>query len=330
MPSCGVCQFSCKKNQSWTRHLLTVKHQIAVQNHAIQQHEVQKHEVQQADMERPGPSRMLQCFCCQYTCFKKSDFTKHFLTQKHQINSKRHEPQKAGQEAFKEGSQAAPQSMHLNEKLLLTLMQDNADFKRVLVDMHKHTSDLQQQMVQVCAAAAAAPMININHTTNKTFNLNFFLNEQCKNAMNISDFIASFQLQLPDLENVGKLGYVDGLAHIILARLKEMNIYDRPIHCTDARREVMHVKDNNIWEKDSGDEHSKIRKAVQVISKQNAQLLKCWRDTHPESNAMHSKENDQFLLLVVEALGGKGAKSKTENENKVMRQIAKHMAIEKN
>ena len=345
---CPSCNFGCKKVQSWTRHLLTTKHVTL--------------EPKPKPMPIPvaNPAQTLEtadkcfvCKSCHYQCRKSSDFAKHCLTRKHNTNvlasaaaaapapapafapgsafahASSNAPGPASNApgpAFAHASSNAPGTAHLNEKLVLALIQDNMDFKRVLVDMHKHTNALHEQMVHACTTAA--PVININNTTHKTFNLNFFLNEQCKNAMNISDFINSFQLKLHDLENVGKLGYVDGLANIILARLKEMDIYDRPIHCTDARRDVMHVKDNNIWEKDSGDEHSKIRKAVQSISKKNANLLNCWQETHPESGCISSKYNDQFMLLVVEALGGKGGK--TESENKVMRQIAKQMAIGKN
>ena len=145
--------------------------------------------------------------------------------------------------------------------------------------------------------------------------------------MNISEFVDSFQLQLADLEQVGDLGYVHGLTNVIVKRLQEMDIYRRPIHCSDQKRDVMHVKDNNIWEKDSGDEHSKVRLAVQAISNKNTKQLLKWREKYPQSAIIESKYNDQFLLLVVEAMGGKG--NKTENENKIMHHIAKEVFITK-
>ena len=204
------------------------------------------------------------------------------------------------------------------------LLKGQEELKNVMLEFVKTNLLLQTQIMEMCRNQAPVTTINNN---NRTFNLNFFLNEQCKNAMNLSDFVSSFKMQLSDLEQVGRLGFVEGMADVILRRVKDMDIYDRPFHCSDGRRVVMHVKDNDIWEKDSGDENSKIRHAVQILSNKNAKMLMEWRNTHPASTQINHAQNDQFMILVIEAMGGKG--DKTENENKIMRQIAKEVLVGK-
>ena len=122
--------------------------------------------------------------------------------------------------------------------------------------MQKQNHDLQKQVLDVCKniQPLSSSVINNNTTTtnshNKTFNLNFFLNEQCKDAMNIKDFVKSIKIEISDLERLGKEGYVEGISRIILERLKEMDIYKRPLHCSDAKRETMYIKENDVWVKD--------------------------------------------------------------------------------
>jgi hypothetical protein len=209
----------------------------------------------------------------------------------------------------------------------------------------KSNGELQKQMSELChrfqttvpAAAAAppitavAPTINNNFTQNntnshnKTFNLHFFLNEECKDAMNLVDFVDSVTLQLSDLENVGRLGYVAGISNIMLQRLKELDVRKRPIHCSDAKRETLHVKDDNKWEKE-GLEKRRIRQAIKTISKKNSRLLVEWNRTHlPYQNNSHdNSNNDIYMNLIKQALA-----TTMDNEDKIIKRIAKSMIIVK-
>jgi len=166
-----------------------------------------------------------------------------------------------------------------------------------------------------------------NHSNNKTFNLQFFLNETCKNAMNIMDFVDSIKLQLSDLETVGKLGYVEGITNIINENLKALDVTQRPVHCTDKKREVLYVKDENKWEKEN-ESKTKIRKAIKHISHKNSKLIPVFRDKYPDCGKSISKYADQFNKIVVEAMGGAGDND-TEKENKIIANISKHVTINK-
>jgi hypothetical protein len=206
------------------------------------------------------------------------------------------------------------------DDLLKYLMKENSEFKEMLLDQNK-------MIMKVCEKDNS----NINNTHinshNKTFNLNVFLNEQCKDAMNMTDFVESLQLQLADLETVGKLGFVEGISNIIIQKLKAMDIYKRPVHCSDSKREVMYVKDEDKWEKECK-ENNKLRKAIKRIAYKNTKMLSAFREKHPDCGKSDSKYSDQYNKLVIEAMGGKGDND-TEKENKIIRNIAKEVIIEK-
>ena len=182
-------------------------------------------------------------------------------------------------------------------------------------------------MVELCQSNNNTVINNTNNSHNKTFNLQFFLNEQCKDAMNLMDFVKSFSLQLSDLENVTKLGYVEGITGIIVKKLNEMDVHKRPIHCSDAKREILYVREDNIWEKESSD-NTRLRKAIKYISKKNRILLSEWSESHPEANDIHSSQNLEYMLMIVQAMGGKG--ELIDNENKIMKKIMKNVLIDKN
>ena len=167
---------------------------------------------------------------------------------------------------------------------------------------------------------------NNNNSHNKTFNLQFFLNETCKDAMNIMDFVDSIKLQLSDLERVGDIGYVDGISNIIVKNLKELDVEKRPVHCTDKKRETMYVKDEDKWEKDN--ENNKIRKAIKRVASKNQRLIPKFKEEHPDCNTYHSKYSDQYNKLIVESCGGSGDND-LEKEEKIIKNISKNVIIEK-
>jgi hypothetical protein len=144
--------------------------------------------------------------------------------------------------------------------------------------------------------------------------------------MNISDFANSINLDLSDFESVGELGYVEGITKIMLDRLNSMDIYKRPIHCSDAKREILYVKDDNKWEKEEKN-NPKLRYAIKTISFNNMKLMGLWSSTYPESMDGESRLNDKYMKLIKQSTGGNGEIS--DSENKIIRRIAKEIIINK-
>ena len=199
--------------------------------------------------------------------------------------------------------------------LILELMKNNNELQKQILDVCKNTNNMNNNNMNIN-----------NNNNNKTFNLQFFLNEQCKDAMNITDFANSFDLQLSDLETVGELGYVEGITKIMVDKLNSMDVYKRPIHCSDAKREIIYVKDDNVWTKEEKD-NPKLRQAIKSVSFKNMKLVYNWSNAYPESKDNQTKLNDKYMMLVIESTGGKGPI--LESENKIMRKIAKEIIIDK-
>jgi hypothetical protein len=183
------------------------------------------------------------------------------------------------------------------------------------------------ELLEVLKNGTNNTVISNNHSNNKTFNLQFFLNETCKDAMNIMDFVNSIQLQLSDLESVGKLGFVEGISNIITTNLKALDITQRPVHCTDNKRETIYIKDENKWEKED-EQKVKLRKAIKKIATKNLCLLPKFKEAHPDCNRSSSKYSDQYNKIVIEACGGSG-NNDLEKEDKIIRNIAKNVTIDK-
>ena len=210
-----------------------------------------------------------------------------------------------------------PENDEITDKeLMLALIKDSSEVKNMIMEVIKNGINNNN---------------NNNNTThtnshNKAFNLNFFLNETCKDAMNIMDFVDSIKLQLSDLEKVGELGYVEGISNIIVKNLKELDVTQRPVHCTDKKRETMYVKDENKWEKD--DEKLKLHKVIRKVTCKNQNLIPKFKEIHPDYNKYHSKFSDQYNKIIVESMGGPGDND-YEKEEKIIKNISKQVFIDK-
>jgi hypothetical protein len=163
-----------------------------------------------------------------------------------------------------------------------------------------------------------------NNNNNNTFNMNFFLNEQCKDAMNMKDFVNSIQLNMTDMENVGRLGYVEGMSNILIDNLQKTDVYKRPVHCSDVKRETLYVKDDNKWERE-GPEHSKMVNAVLAVEQKNVILVNEWAKAHPSCMNSQTRENETYFKLSKAVTDG----DKEGNIAKVIRRVAKKVVIEK-
>ena len=201
------------------------------------------------------------------------------------------------------------------------------DVMKSNTELHKQNQDMQKQFMEMFQQMQTTNN-NINTNTNinahnKTFNMQVFLNEHCKDAMNLKDFVDSIDLNLEDLESVGKAGFVEGIANIINNKLRATEVHLRPIHCSDAKREVMYIKENNKWEKE-GPKNENMRKFVQFIERKNIKLLGEYQEKYPESRDIESPLNDHYVHLSLTATCA------TEvHLDKVISKIAKEVLIEK-
>ena len=306
----------------------------------------------------PKKSPKFICDECQYKTDNKKDFSKHLSTLKHEIliNPNSNIPKNPQtiyecicKKTYKHSSSLSAHKKRCkyvdeidnkvvqiqldnssdsnDNNIIMNIIQDNTDIKNLILEVVKTNSDLQKQMVEMCKSIQSnVIMNNCNNTNNNTFNMQVFLNEECKDAMNISDFVNSVNIQLEDLEDVGRLGYATGMSNIIVKELKMLDVYKRPIHCSDIKREIFYVKDNDVWERETP-ENSKMKKAIKGISQKNMIKLNDWRDKHPDCLDSSSSYNDIYLNLMVESCGGRGDFS--VGENKILKNIAKEVVIKK-
>jgi hypothetical protein len=205
------------------------------------------------------------------------------------------------------------------DDLINYLIKENQEFKNLILEIVK--KDTYNQ--------STTNITNTNTNTNshnKAFNLNFFLNETCKDAMNITDFVESIKLQLSDLEKVGELGYVEGISNIIVKNLKDLDVTQRPVHCTDKKRETMYIKDEDKWEKD--EEQKKMHKLVRKVADKNARMLPKFKEAHPDCTKSASRYSDQYNKIIMEAMGGRGDND-FEKEEKIIKRVSKEVIVDK-
>jgi hypothetical protein len=205
-----------------------------------------------------------------------------------------------------------------NKDLVMMLLKENNELKQMMLETMKIDKNITNNTNN---------SNNIN-SHNKTFNLQFFLNETCKDAMNITDFVDSIKLQLSDLENVGRLGYVNGISKIIIKNLNALDETKRPIHCTDTKREILYVKDEDIWKKDNDNDKKCVKKAIKRIAYKNCKLIPEFREKYPDCNKSDSRYSDQYNKMIVEAMGGSGDND-CEKEDKIIQNISKEVQINK-
>ena len=302
----------------------------------------------------PKNAEFFECIQCDFTCCKKSDYRRHILTRKHKnVNKLSTEsteitPKESNiiykcddcQKIYKERTglwkhkkkcalikteqQYMEEPLEFLQKLqqqpnltniVLDLVKQNQEFKEMILEQNKMITDL---------ASKTNTNIYNNTTNNNKFNMNIFLNEKCKDALNIMDFVTSLSLNMEDLEETGKQGYVKGLSRILVNGLKGIDISKRPIHCSDLKRETLYIKDNNVWEKEDA-EKKRIKNAIKYISLKNAKQITQWTKANEGYRDSHNKKSDVYLKLVYEANGG------DEDElNKIIKNISSSVTIDKN
>jgi hypothetical protein len=295
------------------------------------------------DKKNAKNAEIFSCDLCHFICSKKSNYDKHILTLKHKrrTNGLQMDDTLAYLQKFicDCGCEYKHRQGLWKHKKKCDIIKDaeNAEtienqneikmLTELVKDVVKQNQDLTNKLVDICKNGTNNTITNNTNSHNKSFNLNFFLNETCKDAMNIMDFVDSIKLQLSDLENVGKIGFVEGISSIIVKNLNSLDETKRPVHCTDSKREVMYVKDEDKWEKEN-DNKLKIRKAIKNVAHKNSKMLNEFRIKNPDCLKSSSKVSDKYNKLVFEALGGKGDND-SEKEDKIIKNIAKKVIIDK-
>jgi len=311
--SCNYCNITCNRKSEWDRHLLTKKH------------------IGNITGNKETVKTDFQCETCNKIYKSRKGLWGHTKTCKEQYNNN-------------ENNENTIIDSSLNEIKLLTnlvielvknntelqkqtceLQKQNQDVQKQNQDFQKQTTELQKQMIEVCQKIQPGNTVinSTNNSHNKTFNLQLFLNEECKDAMNMSDFINSIELKISDLENIGKLGYVEGMSSIIIRELNDTDMYKRPVHCSDAKRETVYVKEENKWEKDNK-ETKQMVKAVRGVDKKNYKLLTSWKDMDPKCVDSKSNQCDKYMKIMSKVMDGD-----IENVHKVIKKIAKEVLIDK-
>jgi hypothetical protein len=298
---CNLCNINCIKINKWNKHINTKKHKL--------------NELNNVNLGNNVKTQIYECKCGK-VYKERSGLWKHSKICKNNTSNENDDLK---------GDENIVIQEDASNNIVQLLIKENMDFKGIIMDLIKNNSELQKQMLDVCKNNNGNN--NISNSTvnshNKTFNLQFFLNEQCKDAINIQDFVDSFYLQVEDLFRVGLEGYVEGISYIIIEKLKEMDIYKRPIHCSDARRDTMFVKHKNIWEKEGGD-NMNLYKAIKDIGQKNFLMLNAFRELHPDCLESDSAYNDKYLNLLMKSAG-----CQKENVEKIIKKIAKEVLIKK-
>jgi len=217
------------------------------------------------------------------------------------------------------------------QQLVDYLLKENSEFKQLMIDQHKQMLEQNKHMIEMSKNTGHHNTNNShnNHnTTNNSFNLQFFLNETCKDAMNIMDFVSQLQVGTKDLEETGRLGFANGISKIFINGLKKINVNDRPIHCSDAKRETLYIKNNDEWNKE-GDDKVILTNAIKHVAHKNMKQINEWTKEHPGCRDSDSRENNTYLRIVSEAMSGSTAEETNKNYTKIIKNIVKETVIDK-
>lgn len=287
---CNVCDYTTSRLNDYNKHLLTVRHNLANTSHKLA--------TTRNQVATNCDSGDFVCVCG--TFYKsRSGLWKHRKTcfQKEPIYATNEQKQKL-----------------FSDEMVLELIKQNKELQMFLIE---HTKIYQINNT----------MTNSNNTNN-TFNLQVFLNETCKNAMNLTDFVNSLNVTINDLEETGRIGYSDGITNIIVKGLKDLDVCERPIHCSDVKRETIYVKEEDVWQKDEN--HDKLTKAIKQISYKNTKNITEWQKLNPEYNDPKSKQSSRFNKLLLNVMSGGTITEQQDNITKIVKNITREVVIQKN
>ena len=297
---CKICDFNTYKKTDYSRHITTDKHKQ------------KENDIVLVDNDSKVINKNEKAFKC--ACGKSYKYDSGYYRHKKKCTK---DLKTLETDNHNKKLMDKPDSIITNE-LVIELLKDNKEMKQLIIELVKN----------------GITNTNINNTNisnntncnNKTFNLQVFLNETCKDAMNITDFVDSIKLELSDLMKVGEVGYVEGISNIITSNLKALDITKRPVHCTDKKRDTIYIKDQDKWEKDEN--KTKLTKVINKVSNKNIKLITEYREKYPDCKKSESKLSDKYNKMIIEAMGGPGDNNK-EKEEKIIKNISKCTTIEK-
>jgi hypothetical protein len=315
--NCENCNFTCCNKQDYTRHILTAKHKILTN----------------PNEKTPKNSKAYIC-----ACGKEYKHASSLSGHKKKCNYEEDINNDDDETTEPVITTASPGDLSNQPTMILELLRENQEFKQLMIDQNKQMQDTQSQLQQSYAqnTELQSQMVemfkegktinNISNTSNK-FNLNFFLNNTCKDAMNITDFIGELAVHIDEIEYIGHHGYVNGMTKIIMERLKDMDITKRPIHCTDIKRETMYIKDKDEWCKDT-DELTKLRKILTRITMNNYRTVPQWKTAHPKCEEMDTRDYN-FCYKMMRVILGDVEEAQVKLDNKIIKTMAKELFIRK-
>ena len=317
--TCKGCNYNTVRKSQYERHLLTAKHKLLTNTYE---------KVPKSSQKVLNKKHSFICNCGKEYFHRQSLYNhkrkcRYLNDCKNEIIEKPEDNNKLEKQEEKPVIDSEPDY----KNMFIELIKQNADFKSLIIEQQKENQTLQKQLIDV---VKEGKNINSNNTinNNQKFNLNFFLNNTCKDAMNMSEFIENMDVNFKDIEYIGRNGYVNGMTNMILSRIKDLDVTKRPLHCTDLKRETMYIKDNDEWNKDTPD-NTQLRNMVKIVAKHNQYQFPLWREKHPASDDMNS-ETFEFSLKMIQNILGDVGEEQIKLDNKVMRNLSKHILVDKN
>ena len=295
--TCEKCDFnSCKKND-WNRHLSTAKHKMLTKNDV-----------------NDAKNGIINKFICE--CGKEYKYRQSLWFHKSKCSE-----QNASQIEANANANTDDIDVSLTDKeIIKMLIKENQEFKSLIMELIK--KDLGSNITNNNTN-------NNCNNVNNSFNLNLFLNEKCKDAINIDEFVDNVKMNLSDLENFGHLGYIEGVSRILIKNLKDLDTYSRPIHCSDLKREVMYIKDNNKWTKEQEDKPI-LKDAIKQIANKNIKQIQDWKHLNPDCTQSDSRKNDQYINIVMNSMSGGTSEEQQSNISQIVKNVSKVVIIDKN
>jgi regulator of replication initiation timing len=292
-------------------------------------------------------AKLYRCESCDYECCKQSDYNKHLLTSKHKkmtlLTKKAAKIADAtfnctcgkeytSRQGLWKHKKICSEPFDTNQIISENAPTDEPTLKEMFLKVVEQNQAIlleNQEMRKLLSETIPKIGNTTNNTTNNNqFNLQFFLNEQCKDALNIGDFVEQIKLQLSDLDMIGRVGYVEGMSKIFMRNLHALDVFKRPIHCSDLKRETLYIKDKDAWEKENN-ENIKIKRAIKEVEHKNIKQLPQWREENPTSDDTDTKKHMEYQNILLEAMGGSTMENDDKKREKIIRNIAKEVIIDK-